>query len=416
MSRDYWMTRRKTPVIDKLKQTITLQAGTWNCGPEQGANYISGRNKYRASVSSYDLTNAHCTIECWFKFAALPASYSSCPLISIQTNGPTEDDEILVFKLAYSQTIQQFIITVADIHSTTVTFNTGVSALSNQWHHYAVTRSYSAGTTTIKFYVDGVLAYTGTANSLTNNNIVPPYNLFVGTLSVLTGYISGWLSNLRLWNSERKEDEIFHYYKRPLGAANTDNANLIHSFLMCYEENVYYVESIGNQNQFANSYTNLNGASPVNLVKEKIPGYGFGASFVVAEWDVTLPNKVSLEWPATPPSGTTGALYVRWIDSNGDTQRRILWTLTGVDVEPPVATYAGENLGTSFTLEFWNVDGAATAILPTNYVLGISSCTNPTTSYDKTHQSALTVTADSTLAEGFPLTPFPLQFNEQQTY
>jgi hypothetical protein len=76
----------------------------------------------------------------------------------------------------------------------------------------------------------------------------------------------------------------------------------------------------------------------------------------------------------------------------------------------------GENLGSSFTLEFWNVDGANTTVLPQDYVLGISSCTNPTTSYDKTQQSAVTVTADSTLAKTYPLTPFPLVFNTQQTY
>ena len=74
-------------------------------------------------------------------------------------------------------------------------------------------------------------------------------------------------------------------------------------------------------------------------------------------------------------------------------------------------------MGSDINLELWNIDGEATCVLPSDLTLYISYCTNPTTSYDKTHQAAIAApTVDTTLAEGFPLTPFPLQFNEQQTY
>lgn len=414
MSRDYWMTRRKTPVIDKLKQTITLQAGTWNCGREQGAQYVTtGQNLYGLSTSS-SLSSRKCTLELWWKFETLPSYYTERDILFIGSSS-YGDNVKYALKLRYNSTTNQFVIYLGDNLNpiTSAFFNTGVSTVSGVWHHYAVTRDYSGGTTTVKFYVDGVLAYTGTTAAF-NSTSISSSGLYVGDQTAASIYIQGWLTGLRLWSSVRSAADIAQNYKKQLGIDGlpTFNKTLLHSFLMSYVVNPVNVPNYGLENE--TPYASFS-TSPIVLVRENIIT-SYGASFVVAEWDVTLPNKVSLEWPATPPSGTTGALYVRWIDSNGVTQRRILWTLTGVDIAPPAATYTGENLGASFTLEFWNVDGAATASLPINYVLGISSCTNPTTSYDKTHQSALTVTADSILAEGFPLTPFPLQFNEQQTY
>jgi hypothetical protein len=414
MSRDYWMTRRKTPIIDKLKQTITLKAGTWACGREQGAQYVTtGQNLYGTSISS-SLSSRKCTIEFWWKFETLPSYYTERDILFLGSASYGDSVKYAV-KVRYNATTNQFVIYLGDNLNpiTSASFNTGVSTITGQWHHYAVTRNYSGGTTTVKFYVDGVLVYTGTTAAFDSTSLAGA-GLYVGDQTAAGIYIQGWLTDLRLWSTVRSDADIAQNYKKQLSIDGlpTFNKTLLDSFLMSYVANPTNIPNFGLENEtpYVSYYS-----SPIVLVRESIIT-SYGGSFVTAEWSVTLPNKVSLQWPATPPANTTGALYVRWIDSDGVTQRRILWTLSGVDVAPPSPTYVGENLGSSFTLEFWNVDGANTTVLPQDYVLGISSCTNPTTSYDKTQQSAVTVTADSTLAKTYPLTPFPLVFNTQQTY
>jgi hypothetical protein len=143
----------------------------------------------------------------------------------------------------------------------------------------------------------------------------------------------------------------------------------------------------------------------------------YGASFIPAQFDVTLTAPSAFKFPIMPPDDTTFQLVVRWVDSDGDTHRRKLWALAGVDIAPPLDLYNGETISASFTLECWNVDGASTIELPSELVLYSSLSTLPTTDTDHTNMAAIdNPTVDTTLAAPFPLTPFPLVFNTQQTY
>jgi hypothetical protein len=399
MSRDYWMTRRKAPIIDKLKQTITLQDITTNCGPSRGSLYIT-RGTYSAvynsnTISIPYLVNGGIAVDAYLKIMpgtskqflrCIDAGAAPIGLTLYAVDGTTSTLRFTVRDNAGTQDIN-------------FTYN-----YLNAWHRYTLVYDDSTGTGYC--YIDNQLVATtspsGSTMTFANNILV-----IIGVNINVNSYVNAFISEVRVWNKLLTQTDIL---------ATT-------SYRGTYDETnnllAYYVRtrSISNVPVIGAGTFEPAISTYASVSTTEYPPLIYGSSFVVAKWPVTLPKSVSLQWPITMPENTTGVLCVTWTDSNGIFQRRKLWSLDGVDLAPQPETYRGENVSNAFVFELWNIDGASSCGLTQNIVLGISSCTNPTTSYDKTQQAAIAnPTPDTTLAEGFPLTPFPLQFNEQQTY
>jgi len=150
---------------------------------------------------------------------------------------------------------------------------------------------------------------------------------------------------------------------------------------------------------------------------ETYPPLRFGASFICGRFSLTFPARCSLVYPVAKPYASVNfEPILSWTDDDGNFQRRKLWTTAGVDYTPAVALYAGELLPVNTSLEIWNVDGNATADLTEDLILRATLTTLPTTATDVEPVVVQVPTGDSTLAQNFPLTPFPLTFNSQQTY
>ena len=411
-TKDFWLTRRPVVRTDKIRQVMTLAAGTYNSGLVAGSQDLSQAwNLYKADVTATTLVEKECTLEFWYNVIA-PFGFTARDVVFISS-------AILYnLKVRCDASAGVWKIVIGDSVPTFVTLNTGIAIEYNTWHHYAVTRSYAAGTTTIKFYVDGVLRYTGTDGTLNGNNVTPTYSVYVGDQTSSSVLALGYLAQLRLWSSVRTDGEIAWGYNKVLGypqAGSGQYTTLLHSLPMDYIE-ASPDEIISRGVEFANTYA-ITGINPIIMSSLQYPANAltFGGSFVVCQWPVTLTYQTSLVWPVEVPTGTTGMLCVRWTDDDGVVQRRKLWDMDGVDIVPVPDLYEGEKLDITFYLELWNIDGAATTVLGADLEVSVALCTAPTTSYDHTQQTITTPVADSTLAANYPLT-FPITFNTQQVY
>jgi hypothetical protein len=393
MSRDYWMTRRKTPIIDKLKQTITIpNTNIEQCFINRSSVYGNGGNDcdVASNVSGTISLTDNITIECWVK--VLPKAGATDAYL-VRFYGTASS---LSFYVSFTSNGA-----MVEVIGGSVTYPTAILPM-NEWVHLATTFDH-AGEGKIRLYVNGLLADTeNTAGVLATG-----LDRYILNHDNTAFSFIGYVAEVRMWDVARSAGQIYAAYNKPQGLIG------VAPNLLCYAR-------VNDASGSTVSATNgdLVGTLEVNnsWSVSEFPPLIYGASFVVAEWAITLSNNVSLQWPLTMPDDTTGMLCVRWTDSDNEVQRRRLWDLDGVDIAPFPELYAGENLGSSFTIELWNIDGENTCELTEDVTLGISYCTNPTTSYDRTRQAATTVTTDSTLAANFPLTPFPLTFDTQQTY
>ena len=402
---DLW--QKKRPLVEtKLnRQSITLEAFEAECGFQLPgvAQVPDAYVGYLANVDTGTLTEKECTLEFLYKLNSLATSTDRSIVY-------LTDASVSILELRYHGASNQFKIIIRDNVPTSVTLNTGIPCTTDVWHHYAITREYSGGTTTINFYVDGLLVYTGSTGLLNGNNFVPQYFVYVQDRTGASVYLPGYITNLRLWNTVISPEDIYHNQYRRLAYVSTYNGNLILSYWFEYADG-----TINWANHGADADSSLGpviGATSYS-VNNNLPDYvGFGSSFIVGQWDVTLSAKTSLVFPITPPDDTTVMLVVRWVDEDGESQRRRLWDLEGVIIDyERITPYNGERLPLEFTLEAWNIDGEAMAELPEELVVLTGLTSLPTTDVDHASQEAYDPTLDITLAATFPWT-FPVTFNE----
>lgn len=159
------------------------------------------------------------------------------------------------------------------------------------------------------------------------------------------------------------------------------------------------------------------------IVTDVYPPLPYGTSTNVKRFIVNATAPCSLKFPLVPPDDVNFALVVSWIDEEGVFNQRMLWNAIDggandavVDIEPFPANYNGEPLPATFYLDAYNVDGLDDATLAADFTLYLSLTTQPIDSHDHTAQVDTTPTGDTTLAHSFPLTPFPLTFEEQQDF
>lgn len=388
MARDTWQLLRKVIRIGKIRKTITIPAASYNCGPTRGClSHIQGTSSLRPTSASIAGSTSTVTLDFWAK--QFPSTQASWYLL--RYIGVNNTREISI------QFTSASVIVTAITSASTYTITIAKSFFSS-WHRLTVT--FSSSTNLLAFYVDGVLqgsiATTGNLNDTA-------FTFYFGDTTFLS-YAAGNVAELAIYSVAKDAESILQTssYRGNVGTYGS-------SLAFYWKLNTSFSPTVGAETLQAN-------ASLTVFDSTDYPPILFGASFIVAQTDITLGKATSLIFPKAAPSGLTGQFCVSWTDRNGDFQRRKLWTTDGADIDPQLVAYAGERLESPFRLELWNIDGEATCVIPSDVVFQISDCTNPQTSIDQTQIAAVTPTVDSTLAQAFPLTPFPLTFNTQQIY
>lgn len=402
MSRDLWLQSRPVIRTEKIPKTITLSAATFNAGSALFGKSVYFNGDYDSLTTAPSLlSNTAFTIEAW-----------------LYTRGQQNDtlypvywdlnENIAPFKPRYLVIIYNRFVHLFYTKGGTVSLIVSTNTVSAyDWTHIAITWDG----TTVKMYLDGILDKSQAVASPVDAPAAGGYT--VGYARYLADRVFvGNIAELRVWNLARTSDEIYFSRFGPRELTGVRDDGLVHYYKLGN------IISVGSIHEYI-SNTNLSVVTPGSIANdtEKGPPLKYGASFIVANYAITLTKKVSLKFPLAPSvaENCTGQLCISWIDDNDKFQRRKLWTKAGVDISPLLAEYSGEPLATSFTLEFWNIDGQSTAVIAENIVLQISDTTDPINSFDHTAIVAYSPTADGTLAEIFPWV-FPLSFNTQQTF
>jgi len=388
MARDFWLTRRHTPTVDKIRQTITLPAVTADCFRDRASVYNngSGTGKLVSNASVNTVTTVF-TLEFAFKVSSRPPATNNDVFLLLSAN-PADYVSVQVIG--------------TDCHVACVLSGLNDVAFPiafNEWQFLSIVVD-AATTNLLSVYLNG--AFVGSMAAVG----VPAAAFDRWTVGGPTGSESflGSIAELKLWDTLRT-DYIPSDYNRPKGTITVE-PNLIGYVPM----NEGSGASVTAQN---GDWTSLL-LGPIAWSTD-YPPLIYGASFVLAEWPITLPNHVSLVWPKNPDAGTTGMLVVRWVDSDGEVRRCRLWDLDGVDIAPNPPRYAGENVTNDFCFELYNVDGAESVVLPAALTISISSTTMPTNSSDRAQQGAATGVTDQALGAVYPLV-FPITFDQPLTF
>jgi hypothetical protein len=167
-----------------------------------GSGYFDGTVDYLSVGAAADwafLSNstAAWTIECWI-YNDTSGTETSYFVTNI---GSTNNTGIFVVKTT-SETVR-----VAITRSATATYVVDVTTtgtlVKNAWNHLFVSYDQSLASSNCKIYINGTSAGTGnkTANAPSSSN--PATALYIGTYNGSAGFISGYVSSLRVSNSVR---------------------------------------------------------------------------------------------------------------------------------------------------------------------------------------------------------------------
>lgn len=393
MSRDFWLTKREAVKIDKIKKSLTISADSFDCGPVNSSiqlgNNLSPIRPTGAGTQPLTLSATTITLDFWAYIV---------PTITVASWGVVELEEASGYGIKITTTTSTLTVSIVTSAATyTITYPTPWY----QWKRYTV--AVDTANNIAKFYLDGVEV--GSVAVAAGSFSTTTFDLWFGD-SVFLGYLNGYLQDIALYNVYKNANAV-DALKTHKGTTGTYSGGL-----------TYYWKLRGNLTNTVGGIDLTGGGmigGPTYSTNEYAP-IKFGASFIAAQYSISLTQKNSFLFPNDIPEGCTGMLVVRWIDDGGEVQRRRFWDLDGVDINPLPEYYNGESISEDFYLEWWNIDGQATIEVPDDVVLRMSKTTHPTTSYDSTPESAATLSVDTTLAQAFALTPFPLTFNTQQTY
>jgi hypothetical protein len=402
MPKDTWQKWREVTPAEKLRKTLTIPSFSFPCGRLWKAitsTKVLGDRAESSGVND-ELTDAF-TLELWCKIF-FNADNTSRVLYARRMLTDAED-QIRIY-LTGSR------IRIAVRKSAGFTVLTLDTRLNfGSWQHLAFT--YDG--TTVKGYVNGIeQATTAAVASPIDTDGVGFYSDNFFSSYDLSEVLIGSIDEIRIWSITRTAAEISFKYNKPMAPDETGLSSYYTlDDLVLVGANYRAIEKT------ADTITLTFRASDFQIETTNIAPIIYGASKIVAQSEVILIKKVSFNFPVIAPEDNNFSLAVRWVDDDGVVQRRWLFTSSGLDYAPEVIDYNGERLPLTFVLEIWNNDGESTVDLDDDFVMQISDTTYPTRADDRTNvPAAEALTLDSTLAEIYPLTDYPLEFNSAKTY
>lgn len=147
--------------------------------------------------SSFNFTSGSFTVEGWFYADSLAAnSY-------LVSRGLFNTDGWYVALLTSGNL--QFVTNQAGASQA----NTSAALTAGRWYHFALVRSGSSS----QFYVNGVAS--GSAGGSHINPTTASRQVVLGAANNLTGWFSGRMSNVRIWNAARSADDIAANWYKP---------------------------------------------------------------------------------------------------------------------------------------------------------------------------------------------------------
>jgi hypothetical protein len=172
------------------------------------SNYFNGSTDY-LDINYTALQNyaGNATIECWFKLNALPTGTSYTDSMYIIGGNPYNSNPGIDFAIG-SNAIW---FNQADYTQRTLT---GTWTPNLNWHHIAVTRN----TNTWTMWLDGVSIATATSSNAFANTTVLAIGRDEPTVGDTSGYMNGYISNLRIVNGTALYTSAFTPSTQPLTA------------------------------------------------------------------------------------------------------------------------------------------------------------------------------------------------------
>jgi hypothetical protein len=281
-----------------------------------------------------------------------------------------------------------------------------------EWFHVAVT--YNG--TTLRTFLNGKLESSVAATGALSQDPGGIYHLGLLSSYDNTRIFYGYIDEVRVWSSALANETILLFYDK---AYHSSTAGLVTYFNFADAEETDTLLRIPNFITGGSTYEITLTGIQVELSIARNAPVGMGASWIVAEYTVTLDEETSLLFPLARPSGATNfGLYVSWVDEDGEFQRRRLFDPEDItlDIAHNVTDYNGEKLAVPFKFEVFCVDGRDTASLAEDLDIYLATTSLPQDSIDHTSVTEETLTADITLGEPSPWSTFPIPFNTQQTY
>lgn len=384
--------------IDRLHKYLTIPAINFRACEDNKSLFLAN-GRYLQSTIPSTLPMPEFTIEFWINPSALNSSSPTVMTVFKHGTIPATRDLLTITNSG--------IVTYYTASSGLI--GRGKKLVQNQWNHVAITKDAGADRK-LKIYINGDLVNDYITNTLASETAILQFG------DPTTGF-TGYLSDIRFWNTERTSDQIKQSYKSPRSIMFSTEPNLV-CYWKCNSitaegllEDIVGAEHL---QMYDKAGVAIADPSPY-LSSDVIYPRSFGASISCATAQVDLGKPCSFKFPFKLPSKTftdNSALVLRWIDDNDVTQRRYLWTTSGVDfggVE--VTEYAGEKLNNPFYIEVWGTDGEAIITTAEAVSINLSLTTMPTTSVDNVQQKETDITLNNLIYSPiFPLS-FPITFN-----
>lgn len=186
---------------------------------------LNGTSAYAAtSTNANGTTTGNISLETWVYPKALPTGTAEAALISQWDISESDDSSFRLYLTANGLALD---LNDAAGTNDAETFNLGFDAPANQWTHVAIT--YDRTTRSLRFYKDGAFSRSVTT-TLDAAGIGPAEQHFaVGADSVTTppgNFFRGKISDVRVWDDVRTDDEIRDNFERRLSTAGSES-NLV---------------------------------------------------------------------------------------------------------------------------------------------------------------------------------------------
>lgn len=385
----FFQTLRPLRKVGKLRGTVDVPAFTAPCGTT-ASYYASAIADYFICTDSGTALTQSFTIKFWIKPNASD-NVSTYNYIFTNDNVPTANLAPLAIWIGFDLKVRVTLqATVVAVGNTELNYD--------QWYYIAVTYNYADDTVLI--YVDGLVDGQG---SIIGPTGVGDSQYYIGEYN---GDLAYYLSSLEVYNYVMTADELefYRYRMSSFGAPGL--------LLQFYLREHPFINTVT-----GHSFSKLGGS----MVNDFPHNTWYGSSFIAGIFTIAT-NSIpfSVKFPVDKPTRTTNFVpCFSWVDEiDGVTIHRYkLWNVSRFDINPLPATYLGQKLPSTVTLEIWNIDGNTTVDMTTTLEMltSILHIVSDATSTTLTSDLSTPVVIDTTLSSLFPLT-FPIAFNTQQTY